>query len=434
MKFRTALLALPLLAAAFDARAGALLVQAGQLLDRPGQAPRGAATLYIVDGRVAEVRDGHLGAGAFGAPADTEVLDLRRHFVLPGLIDSHVHLTNDLGGLAGQLAQVQRSPADNALEAATNARKTLRAGFTTVRNLGDGDGEIRALRDAINAGKLPGPRILTANTSISATAGHGDPRLGFRGDLHEALDAGNVCDGVESCRRAVRSQVAGGADVIKLLITGGVNSRIGAGLGAQMFEDEARAVVETSRMYGKKVAVHAHGADGINLALRLGMDSIEHGTLLDREGLELFRRSGAYYVPTLSTVNGYRERLAANPEAYQGEVLAKIRWRIDITGKALEQAVPAGVKIAFGTDAGVSLHGRNADEFELMVAHGMTPAQAIVAATGNAADLLGLGDSVGSLEPGKHADLIAVGGNPLEDVTVLKRVDVVVKGGEVFRP
>ena len=434
MTLRPYLLALPLLAAAFDAGARDLLVQAGQLLDRPGQAPRGAATLLVRDGKVVAVRDGHLGAEAFGAPAGTEVLDLRQHFVLPGLIDSHVHLTNDLGGLAYQLAQVQRGPADNALEAAANARKTLLAGFTTVRNLGDGDGEIRALRDAINAGKLPGPRILTANTSISATAGHSDPRLGFRDELHPALDAGNVCDGADDCRRAVRQQIAGGADVIKMTITGGVNSRIGAGLGAQMFEDEARAVVETAHMYDKKVAVHAHGADGINLALRLGADSIEHGTLLDREGLELFRRSGAYYVPTLSTVNGYRERLAANPQAYQGEVLEKILWRIDITGKALEQAVPAGVKIAFGTDAGVSLHGRNADEFELMVAHGMTPAQAIVAATRNAADLLGLGDQVGSLEPGKQADFIAVRGNPLEDVTVLKQVELVVKGGEVLRP
>jgi imidazolonepropionase-like amidohydrolase len=435
MSRRSLALAVSLLAASLGAQAQTVVVQAGQLLDRPGQAPRGAATLFIRDGKVEQVRDGHHDAAAFGAPAGTRVLDLREHFVLPGLIDSHVHLTNDLGGVAGQLAEVQRSPADNALEAAANARKTLRAGFTTVRNLGDGDGEIRALRDAIAAGKVPGPRILTANTSISATAGHGDPRLGYRADLHDALDTGgNVCDGVESCRRAVRHQVAQGADVIKLLITGGVNSRIGAGLGAQMFEDEARAVVETSRMYGKKVAVHAHGADGINLALRLGVDSIEHGTLLDQDGLKLFRESGAYYVPTLSTVNGYRERLAANPEAYTGEVLAKIRWRIDITGKSLEQAVPAGVKIAFGTDAGVSLHGRNADEFELMVAHGMTPSQAIVAATRNAADLLGLGDSIGSLEPGKHADLIAVDGNPLEDVTVLKQVAVVMKGGEVLSP
>ena len=179
------------------------------------------------------------------------------------------------------------------------------------------------------------------------------------------------------------------------------------------------------------MAVHAHGADGINLALRLRVDSIEHGTLLDEEGLRLFRDSGAYYVPTLSTVNGYRERLAANPEAYTGEVLAKVLWRIDVTGKALEQAVPAGVKIAFGTDAGVSMHGRNADEFELMVRHGMTPTQAIVAATLNAADLLGLGDSIGSLEPGKHADLIAVRASPLVDITVLKQVSLVMKGGEV---
>lgn len=432
MLFRNLILALPLLAAAFGTQAQPVVVQAGQLLDRPGQAPRGAATLFIRDGRIEQVRDGHHDAAAFGAPADTRVVDLRDLFVLPGLIDSHVHLTNDLGGVAGQLAEVQRSPSDNALEAAANARKTLLAGFTTVRNLGDGDGEIRALRDAIAAGKLPGPRILTANTSISATAGHGDPTLGYRGDLHEALDtAQNTCDGIESCRRAVRRQVGQGADVIKLLITGGVNSRIGAGLGAQMFEDEARAVVETAKMYDKKVAVHAHGADGINLALRLGVDSIEHGTLLDRDSLRLFRESGAYYVPTLSTVNGYRERLAANPGAYADEVLAKIQWRIGITGKSLEQAVPAGVRIAFGTDAGVSLHGRNADEFELMVAHGMTPAQSIVAATLNAADLLGLGDSIGSLEPGKQADLIAVRGNPLDDVTVLKRVAVVMKGGEL---
>ncbi|HRQ66000.1 MAG TPA: amidohydrolase family protein, partial [Xanthomonadaceae bacterium] len=293
------------------------------------------------------------------------------------------------------------------------------------------DGVIRALRDAVNAGKLPGPRIQTSNTSISATTGHADPTLGYRPELHEALDRGeNLCDGVESCRRAVRRQIAQGADLIKMTITGGVNSRIGAGLGAQMFEDEARAVFETARMYDKKVAVHAHGADGIALALRLGAASIEHGTLLDDAGLRLFRESGAYYVPTLSTVNGYLERLEANPEAYSGEVLAKIRWRIGITGKSLERAVPAGVKIAFGTDAGVSMHGRNADEFELMVKHGMTPMQAIAAATVNAADLMGVSDQVGTLEPGRFADLIAVPGNPLEDISVLKSVEVVIKGGQ----
>lgn len=409
------------------------IVHAGRLLDRPGEPPRGTATILIRGERITEVRDGHLDAADFDLE-DAETIDLRDYFVLPGLIDSHVHLTSDLGGVARQLAEVELSQSDVAYEAAMNARKTLAAGFTTVRNLGDRDGVIRALRDAVNAGKVEGPRIQTANTSISATTGHADPTLGYRSELHEGLDrAGNLCDGVASCRRAVRRQIAQGADVIKMTITGGVNSRIDAGLGAQMFADEARAVIDTARLYGKKVAVHAHGADGINLALELGADSIEHGTLLDDAGLRLFRESGAYYVPTLSTVNGYRERLDANPEAYTGEVLAKIRWRIDITGKSLQNAVPAGVKIAFGTDAGVSLHGRNADEFELMVQHGMTPVQAIVAATVNAADLLGLGAEVGTLEAGKYADLVAVRGDPLVDVAVLKDVERVMKGGKLVR-
>jgi imidazolonepropionase-like amidohydrolase len=409
------------------------IVHAGQLLDRPGQPPRGATTILIRGERIAELRDGYHDAAAFEL-ADAELIDLRQHFVLPGLIDSHVHLTSDLGGVAAQLAAVSRSQSDVAYEAALNARKTLAAGFTTVRNLGDRDGVVRALRDAIAAGKAEGPRILTANTSISATTGHADPTLGYRAELHDAVDRGeNLCDGVESCRRAVRRQIAQGADLIKMTITGGVNSRIEAGLGAQMFEDEARAVVETAKLYGKKVAVHAHGADGIHLALKLGVDSIEHGTLLDEAGLRLFRESGAYYVPTLSTVNGYIARLEANPEAYTGEVLAKIRWRIDITGKSLQLAVPAGVKIAFGTDAGVSLHGRNADEFELMVRHGMTPVQAIVAATLNAAELLGMSPDIGTLEAGKYADLVALRGDPLADVAVLKSVDFVMKGGVVVR-
>lgn len=418
---------------ALPASAADLLVQAGRLLDSPGQPARTASTLHVRDGRVVEVRAGHLDTADFGLASAT-VLDLRQHFVLPGLIDSHVHLSSDRGGVAGQLASVQMNPVDVAYEAQMNARKTLMAGFTTVRNLGDSDGVIRALRDAVNAGKVEGPRILTANSSISATAGHADPTLGFRTDLRDAVSRnGNVCDGVDACRRAVRTQIAEGADVIKMTITGGVNSRIGAGLGAQMFEDEARAVVETARMYDKKVAVHAHGADGINLALRLGVDSIEHGTLLDDASLKLFRDGGTYYVPTLSTVNGYLARIASNPDAYTGEVRSKIDWRIGITGKALERAVPAGVKIAFGTDAGVSLHGRNADEFELLVKHGLTPMQAIEAATTHAADLLGLKGTVGALTPGHAADLVAVEGDPLADVTVLKQVDWVLRDGQVLK-
>ncbi|WP_312781189.1 amidohydrolase family protein [Brevundimonas sp.] len=307
------------------------------------------------------------------------------------------------------------------------------AGFTTVRNLGDDGGVTLALRDATAEHRLPGPRILDAGTSISTTSGHMDGRLGFNDDFRAHMAHDNVCNGVASCREAVRLQVGRGVDVIKIATTGGVNSRVGAGVGAQMFEDEAKALIDTAHLYGKKVAVHAHGADGIDLALRMGADSIEHGTMFDDETIRLFQRSGAYYVPTLSTVNGYIERLAADPDAYPPDVLAKVRWRISITGQSLQRAVPAGVRIAFGTDAGVSKHGRNADEFELMVRNGMTPMTAIEAATVNAADLLGLAEEIGTLEPGKRADVIAVAGDPLSDVTALKTVAFVMRDGLIYK-
>lgn len=407
------------------------LVQAGRLLDRPGQAPRGESTVVIRDGEVEAVQDGFVGADAF--PGAT-VIDLRDRFVLPGLIDSHVHLTSDRAGQAGFLADFTDSLPARAYEAAGNARDTLMAGFTTVRNLGDSGGVTLALRNATARHEVAGPRIIDAAASISTTSGHMDPRLSLSDEWRELMgEPDNVCNGVESCREAVRIQVGRGADVIKIATTAGVNSRIGAGLGAQMFEDEARALIETAHLYGKKVAVHAHGADGIDLALRLGADSIEHGTILGDDTIRLFRESGAYYVPTLSTVNGYRTRLAADPNAYPPEVLPKILWRIEITGRSLEAAYPAGVRIAFGTDAGVSLHGRNADEFELMVQHGMPPMAAIQAATVNAADLLGLSAEIGTLEPGKRADLIAVRGDPLTDVTVLKSVGFVMRDGRIYR-
>ena len=403
-----------------------LVVHAGRLLDKPGQAPRGASTVLIRDSKVESIRDGfHDAASHPGA----KVIDLREKFVLPGLIDSHVHLDSDRAGQEGLLEGLTNGPAYFAYEAAVNARKTLMAGFTTVRNLGNSDGVTIALRDAIAAGKVPGPRIIDAGAGISTTSGHGDHSLGLSPELAEHAHQENLCDGPEACRRAVRLQVRRGVDAIKIMTTGGVNSRIGAGLGRQMFDDEAKALIETAHLYGKKVAVHAHGADGITLALRNGADSIEHGTLLDEEGIKLFLKTGAYYVPTLSTVNGYLERIAKDPNAYPPAVREKIDWRISITGKSLEKAFPRGVKIAFGTDAGVSKHGRNADEFELLVKHGMPPAEAIKAATVNAADLLGLASEIGTLEPGKRADLIAVSGDPLKDVTVLKKVEFVMKDG-----
>ncbi len=420
-----AVLALAVSAAAADVT----VIHAGKLLDRPGKSPRGPATIVVRDGKIESVTD-----GIKNAESGATLVDLSDRFVLPGLIDSHVHLTSDKAGVEAQLLSVSASIPANAYEAAVNARKTLEAGFTTVRNLGDRFGVTLALRDAVAAGKVPGPRIVDAGTSISATSGHMDPTLGFREELHEALDVhDNLCDGVESCRHAVRMQVRRGVDVIKIATTGGVNSRIGAGLGRQMFDDEVKALVDTAHLYGKKLAVHAHGADGIAMALRAGADSIEHGTLMTEEEARLFVRSGAYYVATLSTVNGYIERLKNNPGAYTPEVKAKIEWRIGITGKSFRLAHDRGVKIAFGTDAGVSMHGRNADEFELMVKHGMTPAEAVTAATVSAADLIGLSDQVGTIEPGKRADIIAVAGDPLDDVTVLKSVGFVMKDGKVYK-
>ena len=404
------------------------VIHAGKLLDKPGSPPRGPSTVIIRNGKIAEILPGHQ-----QGPAGATLIDLKDKFVLPGLIDSHVHLDSDAGGNAALIEAVTDSPARAAYRAAGNAKKTLMAGFTTVRNLGDGTGATLALRDAVAAGELPGPRIIDAGRSISTTSGHMDATLSVSEDLHDSIGQENLCDGVESCRQAIRKQVRRGVDVIKIATTGGVNSRIGAGLGRQLFDDEVKALVDTAHLYGKKVAVHAHGDDGVNIALAAGADSIEHGTMMTDESIKLLKAAGAYYVPTLSTVNGYLERLAANPNAYPPDVLAKVQWRIGVTGKSLAKAYPAGVKIAFGTDAGVSKHGRNADEFELMVKHGMPASAAIQAATMNAATLLGVEKEVGSLEPGKAADLIAVAGDPIADITILKTVRFVMKDGRVFK-
>jgi imidazolonepropionase-like amidohydrolase len=421
-----AIVAALLAVASGTANSAPTYIHAGRLIAVPGKAVRGASTIIVDGGRIVAVRDGYV-APEGGA----SLIDLRGQTVLPGLIDSHVHLASDRGGEAGLLSFVREEPQMNALEAQMNGMKTLRAGFTTVRNLGD-EGATLALREAVKRGWVQGPRIIDAASSISTTGGHMDGRGGLNDDLVAHLPSPeNLCDGVDSCRKVVRRQIDRGADVIKIATTGGVNS--GTGLATRMKEDEARALVDTAHAYGRKVAVHAHGADGIKLALRAGADSIEHGTVMDDEILRLMKKQGTYYVPTLSTVNGYLERLAANPNAYAPDVKKQIDWRIGITGQSLAKAVPAGVKIAFGTDAGVSKHGRNADEFELMVKYGMTPVEAIKAATVNAADLLGVSAEAGTIEPGKSADIIAVTGDPLADVMVLKRVEFVMARGEVVK-
>jgi imidazolonepropionase-like amidohydrolase len=432
MRRSTLLLAAAALSIAAPAAAqtpAATWIHAGHVLDRPGTAPRGASTIVVENGRVTRIE-----AGFAAAPAGVRLIDLRDAYVLPGLIDSHVHLGTSDGGNAGLLDDVTLSVPARTFQTLANAKKTILAGFTTVRNLGDASGATLALRDAAARGEVDAPRIVDAGRPMSTTSGHMDDTLSLTENLHPAIDQTNLCDGADACRRAVRLQVRRGVDVIKIATTGGVNSRIGAGLGAQMFDDETRAVVDTARLYGKKVAVHAHGTDGINMALAAGAASIEHGTMLDDESIRLFKKTGAYLVPTLSTVNGYIERLAVNPNAYAPEVLPKIKWRISITGQNVRKAYPAGVKIAFGTDAGVSKHGRNADEFEALVKYGMPPMEAIKAATVNAAHLLGLSAEIGTLEPGKRADIVAVSGDPLADVTVLKQVRFVMKDGRVIKP
>ena len=414
------------LTAASAALAAPTTIHAGRVMAVPGKSILGPSTIIVDGGRIVSVQPGHI-APTTGAA----LIDLRDKMVLPGLIDSHVHLASDRGGEAGLLSFVREEPQMNALEAQMNGMKTLRAGFTTVRNLGDG-GATLALREAVKRGWVQGPRIVDAASSISTTGGHMDGRGGLNDDLVAHLPTPeNLCDGVDSCRKVVRRQIDRGADVIKFATTGGVNS--GTGLATRMNEDEARALIDTAHAYGRKVAVHAHGADGIKLALRAGADSIEHGTVMDDEIIKLMKAKGTYYVPTLSTVNGYLERLAANPNAYAPDVKKQIDWRIGITGQSLLKAAPAGVKIAFGTDAGVSKHGRNAEEFELMVKYGMTPIEAIKAATVNAADLLGLASEIGTIEPGKSADLIAVAGDPIADVRVLKSVAFVMARGDVIK-
>lgn len=411
-------------ACAVPALAAPTYIHAGRLIAVPGQAPRGPATIVVDEGRVQSVQDGFV-----PAPAGAATIDLKARTVLPGLIDSHTHLSTDRAGNEGLAAAMTDSLPLNAHETYWNGMKTLRAGFTTVRNLGDDQGKVLALKEAIRRGWVMGPRIIDAGESISTTGGHMDGRVGLADDVHALVGTENLCDGADDCRRAVRRQIGRGADVIKFATTGGVNS--GTGLATRMFDDEARALIETAHAYGRKVAVHAHGAEGIKLAVRVGADSIEHGTMIDDEIVKLMKEHQTFYVPTLSTVNGYLERLAANPNAYPPAIKAQIDWRIGVTGKALQKAFPAGVKIAYGTDAGVSKHGRNADEFELLVKYGMPPAEALKAATVNAAQLLGVDKETGTIEAGKAADIIAVSGDPLADITVMKAVNFVMARGTV---
>jgi imidazolonepropionase-like amidohydrolase len=362
-----------------------------------------------------------------------QVINLRSATVMPGLIDMHVHLGGLDDRVQSRLQENFRDDEDEAFTALLNARKTLMAGFTTVRDLGGDARTILSLRDAINANQFAGPTIVSAARMVSISGGHGDPRNGANRDIASLAQErlGNVCNGAEDCRRATREQIGAGAEVIKFAATGGVLSNVPGGLAQQMMDDEMRAVVSTAKTFGRKVAAHAHGVDGINAALRAGVDSIEHGTFTNGETFRLYRQTGAYYVPTLlapaaALADGQRGALTTAQ-------MDKARAAAGNAEKSFGQAIRAGVKIAFGTDTGVSPHGRNAEEFALMVRNGMAPADAIRAATVSAADLLDKSASIGTIAPGKDADIIAVDGDPLANVRELENVDFVMKHGRVHK-
>lgn len=424
---------LTLIAAPPAAAAEWTVVHAGRLLAVPGSAPDSRASVVVRDGRIVAVRPGFVAAGDVGA-ADGEtvaIVDLSRHFVLPGLIDAHVHLTGELGP-EQKMLEVTRSDAATTLHSLPFLRRTLDAGFTTVRDVGGTPEIVFALRDAVAAGIVDGPRIVAAGSSIAATGGHGDVH-GFREEILELWADSSICDGADDCRRAVRAQVKRGADVIKVTATGGVLSETAAGTSQQLFDDELAAIVATAHGLGRKVAAHAHGTDGINAALRAGVDSIEHGTMSDEESFRLYKEKGAYLVPTLlagATVLAMAETSDFMP--------APVREKARRVGREMRDTVrrahAAGVPIAFGTDSGVSRHGDNAREFLLLVESGLTPAEAIATATVHAARLLGEDDDLGTLEPGKRADLIAVVGDPLADVAALLDVAFVMQGGKALKP
>jgi imidazolonepropionase-like amidohydrolase len=403
------------------------VIHAGTLLAVPGSAPRRNASIVVRGNRIAEVRDG------FVDLPGARVVDLRGGTVMPGFIDMHVHMRGLDDRMQARLQASVRDYEDEAYTAQINARRTLLAGFTTVRDLGNNPRLIFSLRDAINQGMFAGPTIIAAGQGISVSGGHSDPRNGLNRDLYhiEAERVINTCNGAADCRRAVRDQISLGAEVIKIAATGGVLSNVAGGLNQQMLPDEMAAIVETAKSFGRRVAAHAHGVDGINAALRAGVDSIEHGTFTNDETFRLYRQSGAYYVPTLIAP------AAAVADGQRGALTQaqfdKAKEAAGNAERSFARAVRENIKIAFGTDSGVSRHGDNAQEFALMVRNGMAPMAAIRSATVDAATLLGRLDRIGTIEAGKDADIIAVHGDPTQNIRLLENVGFVMKHGRVHK-
>lgn len=404
----------------------ATVIHAGRLLADPasGRVLSEQSILIGADGRIVAVEPGYV------TREGAAVIDQRGRFVLPGLIDSHVHLTGELS--ADQLLEeVQLTTADQAMRGVENARKTLMAGFTTVADLGASNDAIFALRRAIGEGRTPGPRIIASGSAVTPDGGHADAN-GFAPHIIDVLRSPSACSGADDCRRAVRRQIQAGADVIKITATGGVLSNTAAGVGQQFSDEEFAAIVEAAHAMGRRVTAHAHGVDGINAALRAGVDSIEHGTYLDRESVRLLRRGGRYLIPTMMAgwwVGQLAERGGVLTPA-QADKARRVGPDLVVM---VRMARTAGVRIAFGTDSGVSPHGMNAREFQLLTEAGFTPLQAIQMATVNAADHLRLNGVAGRIAAGYAADIIAVDGDPLRDVATLMEVRFVMARGTTHK-
>jgi imidazolonepropionase-like amidohydrolase len=402
------------------AHAETFAIQAGRLITDASLPARGPSTVIVENGRIVRIEDGAT------APAGATVIDMRTKTVLPGLMDAHVHLTGDPGTPFWREAVDSNEAA--AITGVKNALLTARAGFTTVRDLGGPGSSPIALRDAIAAGIVPGPRMLVAGGALSITGGHGDV-TGFREEVIRALAGDNTCSGAADCAEATRRMARRGVDVIKITSTGGVLSQQGRGLEGHFTPEEISAIVEAARRLGLKVASHAHGARGIEEAANAGVASIEHGTYVDDAGVRVMKAKGTWMVPTLMAISGVNARLGKG--IYTPVVEAKGRQAVSMWGKQVAASQRAGVKIAYGTDAGVFEHGRNGEEAALMVKYGMTPREVLVSATTATADLFGISDETGTLAAGKAADIIAVDGDPLADAGALVKVTFVMAAGRV---
>lgn len=413
-------------AALFSLQAQRTILHCGKLIDTKNLKVVEKVSVIVKGNKIVSVESGYE-----KGEAGDQIVDLKNKTAMPGLIDMHVHLENETNPNA-YLDRFTKNPGDLAYQALVHAKKNLMAGFTTVRDLG-GTHVVISLRNAVNKGLVEGPRIFTAGVSIATTGGHADDSNGLNETFKKDLGPEDgVVNGVRDAQKAVRQRYKEGSDLIKITSTGGVLSYAKDGMGAQFTEEEVKAIVSTAKDYGFKVAAHAHGIEGMKRAIIGGVNSIEHGTFMDEEVMALMKKYGTYYVPTI--IAGRSTADSAQKPGYYPEMVRKkaleIGPKIQSTfGKAYK----AGVKIAFGTDAGVFGHGKNAIEFQLMTEAGMPALEAIQAATVHAADLLGQTDNLGTIEAGKNADIIAVDENPADNINTMTKVKFVMKDGKIYK-